>query len=77
MGNCFKKQKLHPVENVDPLQEIIPILEKRKTHLYKLIEIQQQKANESKTDDQRDGYLRQKVTYETELEKLLKILVAS
>lgn len=77
MGNCFKKQKIHSVENVDPLQEIIPILEKRKTHLYKLIEIQQQKANKSKTDDERDEQLKLKVMYETELEKLLKMLIVS
>lgn len=56
------------------LQEQISILEKRKTHLERLIEIHQQKARESKTKDEAYRYLKLKANYENELKSIFGML---
>jgi hypothetical protein len=56
------------------LQEQITILEKRKTHLERLIEINTQKARESKTKDEAHRYLKLKTTYASELKSIFGML---
>lgn len=56
------------------LQEQIDILEKRKTHLHRLIEINHQKARESKTKDEAYRYLKLKANYENELKSIFGML---
>lgn len=78
MGNRIfgtpKKPEPSPVKAAPSLQEQISILEKRKTHLYKLIEINLQKAKESNTKDEAYRYLKLKQMYETELKSLFGML---
>jgi hypothetical protein len=78
MGNRIfgapKKPEPSPVKTVPSLQEQISILEKRKTHLNKLIEIHDQKAKESKTKDEAIRYLKLKIMYANELKSLYGML---
>ena len=78
MGNRIfgapKKPEPSPVKTVHSLQEQISILEKRKTHLNKLIEIHDQKAKESKTKDEAIRYLKLKIMYANELKSLYGML---
>lgn len=56
------------------LQEQISILEKRKTHLETLIEINTEKARNSKTKDEAYRYLKLKSTYVNELKSIFGML---
>ena len=77
MGNRIfgtpKKQE-EPVKHWPSIQEQIAVLEKRKTHIYKLIEIQGQKAKEAKTKEEALRYLKLKVMYSNELKTLFGML---
>ena len=77
MGNRIfgtpKKQE-EPVKAWPSIQEQIAVLEKRKTHIYKLIEIQGQKAKEAKTKEEALRYLKLKVMYSNELKTLFGML---
>ncbi len=80
MGNNIygkPKQVVPPpalMSTAPSLQEQISILEKRKTHLERLIEINTQKARESKTKDEAYRYLKLKSSYETELKSIFGML---
>jgi hypothetical protein len=56
------------------LQEQISILEKRKSYLERLIEINTQKARESKTKDEAYRYLKLKTTHANELKSIFGML---
>ena len=56
------------------LQEQISILEKRQTHLDRLIEINHQRARDSKTKDEAYRYLKLKANYENELKSVFGML---
>jgi chaperonin cofactor prefoldin len=78
MGNRISVAPKQPepssLKSVPSLQEQISILEKRKTHLHKLIEIHDQKARESTLQDEVDKYLEMKRTYENELKSIFRTL---
>lgn len=76
MGNqIFGKPKEQPPVKTPPsLQEQILILEKRKTHLQKLIEINYEKAKKSTTKEEAMRYLKLKTNYETELKSIYGML---
>jgi hypothetical protein len=56
------------------LQEQIGILEKRKSHLENLIQINHDKARQSKTKDEAYRYLKLKSSYENELKSIFGML---
>lgn len=73
MGNAiFGKPKEEPRPVVEPpsIQDQLTILEKRKNHLGKLIEINDKKAKESKTKNEAAHYIKIRVRYENELKSV-------
>jgi hypothetical protein len=77
MGNRIFGTPKKPEEHVNTwpnIQEQIAILEKRKTHLYKLIELNTQKAKESKTKEESLRYLKLKAMYTNELKTIFGML---
>ena len=77
MGNRIfgtpKKQE-EPIAQWPSIQEQIAVLEKRKTHLYKMIEINGQKAKDSKTKEEALRYLKLKLMYANELKTMFGML---
>lgn len=80
MGNNIygkPKQTTPPpalITTAPSLQEQITILEKRKSHLEKLIQINDEKARQSTTKDEAYRYLKLKVTYANELKSVFGML---
>jgi hypothetical protein len=80
MGNNIygkPKQTAPPpslITTAPSLQEQITILEKRKTHLERLIEINAEKARDAKTKDEAYRYLKLKTTYANELKSIFGML---
>lgn len=67
--------EVKPLHSVTPsLQEQISILEKRKTHLGKLIEISVQNARESKTKEEALRFIKLKVKYANEINTIFGML---
>lgn len=79
MGNAIYGKPRNPVPPAlitaaPSLQDQMGILEKRKVHLEKLIEINTQKARDSKTKDESLRFIKLKVMYANELKSLFGML---
>jgi hypothetical protein len=78
MGNRIfgtpKKQEPLPVKDSPTLQQQISNLEKRKVYLTKCIDFNDQKAKESKTNEEKLRYLKLKVMYANELNTIFGML---